>query len=139
VVDEDGDGGRAEMLVDGAGAGDLIRVQLASLEEYAGQLESQIHAVQAASARFGGTSNPVWGGAGFGEAAGLEQRHQQVLGQMRDLLAKVHDGIRIAKIAAHTVSANYQGADAFAKAKLDDVDSALVGASRRVANEEGRR
>jgi hypothetical protein len=105
------------------GAGAIVRVQLDSLEGYARELSGQISALESGQARFHG--NPTFGGGGFGEAVGIDARHQEILGKMRHLLAQVRGGIDAARTAAASIAATYQSTDQLHSADLEDVTSRL--------------
>jgi len=107
----------------GGGAYDVVRVQIASLEDYAAELAEQIQALADRKDAF--SPHPAFGGGGFAEAAGLGQRHDAVLKLMRTLLGQVQEGIATGQAAAQEIAAKYQGTDAFAAARLADVTAAM--------------
>jgi hypothetical protein len=85
------------MIVEGGGAYDVVRVQVASLEEYAASLQHHISGLQEARGDF--KASPAFGGAGFVEASGVLDRHTEVFTQMQGLLQNVRDVITASKQA----------------------------------------
>ncbi len=122
------------LLADGGAAYRLVRVQLASLQDYAAQLEGQITAMEKNIARL--DRRPAWGS--FGQARDISRRHDQALDEMRALLIKVQEGITIARAAAETIAERYSGADEFSRARLDDVTRAPDQAAAMPAGSRAR-
>jgi hypothetical protein len=111
------------MNVDGGGAYDVVRVQVASLEEYAATLQDHIVGLGEANKDF--KASPTFGGAGFVEASGVDTRHTEVFVQMQQLLQNVRDVIVLTKQALATNAANYSGADGSASERANEVASQL--------------